>query len=78
MKRETFKAGKMWENSGEGLSRNHCCISSTGQGLALMKLRWLSDREPQGSPCKAALGNDNEGSSEPHRKVPLEIATEKK
>lgn len=77
MKRETFKGGKMWKNSGGGLLRNHCCISSTRQGLVLMKLRWLSDSEPQGPPCNAALGNDKEGSYEPQGKVPLEIATEK-
>lgn len=34
-------------------------------------------QQAQGSPCNAALGNDNEGSSEPHWKVPLEIETEK-
>lgn len=45
----------MWENSGGGLLRNHCCISSTGQGLVLMKLRWLSDSEPEGLPPLAML-----------------------
>lgn len=31
-----------------------------------------------GLPLQCCPGNDNEGSSETHRKVPLEIATEKK
>lgn len=29
------------------------------------------DSQPQGSPVSATLSNDNEGSYEPHRKVPL-------
>lgn len=36
-------------------SRNHCFISSTGQWVVLMKLRWMLDSQPQGSPGNAAL-----------------------
>lgn len=44
------KAGGMWENSGGGLLRNHCFISSTEQLLALMKLRWTQDSKPGAPP----------------------------
>lgn len=36
-------------------SRNHCFISSTGQWVVLMKLRWMLDSQPQGSPGNATL-----------------------